>query len=194
MLASQARDRCKVPLLHRYGFSQIIQEVYNRHMDGVLYHHTRSFVRSSEQDFNSYIRFRIILFHISFAIFGLEFAHNIANSIAVCYWLASDACFCAAVYRNLQCLISQEVLVPVGVSALNWKQIQRVAFMHKPDWPRDISTRSSAFNTQCYLGHSIQSLVKVGFGHDNDINIPCSIYQIWVSHACCLLYPNTLLL
>ena len=75
-------------------------------MDGVLYHHIASFVRSSERDFNSYIRFRIILFHISFAIFGLEFAHDIANSIAVCYLLASDTCFCAAVYRNLQCLIS----------------------------------------------------------------------------------------
>jgi hypothetical protein len=27
----------------------------------------------------------------------------------------------------------------ISESAIIWHQIQRVAFMHKPDWPRDIS-------------------------------------------------------
>jgi hypothetical protein len=40
----------------------------------------------SERDFDSYINFRIILFHIPFAIFGLEFPHDIVNPITVCYW------------------------------------------------------------------------------------------------------------
>ena len=41
-------------------------------------------------------------------------------------------------YRNFQWFILLEVLIPVGVRALNWKQIQSASLMHKPDWPRDI--------------------------------------------------------
>ena len=81
-------------------------------------------------------------------------------------------------YRNFQSFILLEVLIPVGVRALNWKQIQGVSFMNKPDWPRDIFAWFSTFNAECYLGFSIQSLVKIGFGHD----IQCFISQIYVTH------------
>jgi hypothetical protein len=33
--------------------------------------------------------------------------------------------------------------VPVGVGALNWKQIQSIAFVYKPYWPSDICAQLS---------------------------------------------------
>src|SRR5215213_2059157 len=94
----------------------------------------------SERDFDGYINFRIILFHIPFAIFRFKFPHDIVNPITVCYWFTSNRYFFSAtICRNLQSWLDSQVLIPVGVRALNWKQIKGVAFMHKPDWSRDIS-------------------------------------------------------
>jgi hypothetical protein len=47
--------------------------------------HLRVTKNLSERDFNCYIKFRIILFHFHFTIFGFEFPHNIVNPITVCY-------------------------------------------------------------------------------------------------------------
>jgi hypothetical protein len=52
---------------------------------------------------------------------------------------------------------------------LNRKQIQSVGFIHKPDRSRDISTRFSTFNAECYLIHSIQSLVKISFDIEENL-------------------------
>ena len=65
------------------------------------------------------------------------------------------------------------------VSEPIWKQIEGVVFIHKPDGPRDISASFSTFNAECYLVCAIESLVKIGFGHD----ILCFICQIWVSRV-----------
>jgi hypothetical protein len=137
----------------------------------------------SKRDFNGYIRFRIILSYI--AIFGTKFTHNVPNSTTVCNWCASCRDFLAT-YRDFQRLICLEVLIPVGIRAIIRHQIQSVAFMHKPDWPGDISTRFSTFNAKGYLVCTIQPLMKIGFGHD----ILCWVYQIWVSHVFASLYTS----
>src|SRR5215213_10791706 len=93
----------------------------------------------SERDFDGYINLRIVSFHSP--IFGVEFPKNIVNPTTVCYWFTFRRYFffSSSSYRNLQSWLDSQVLIPVGVRALNWKQIKGVAFMHKPDWSRDIS-------------------------------------------------------
>src|ERR671918_675104 len=92
----------------------------------------------SERDFNCYIRFRIVLFNICLAIFGPEFVQYIINRITVRYGFTLCRSYFFSTYRNFQSFILLEVLIPVRVRALNWKQIQSVSLVHKPDWPRDI--------------------------------------------------------
>ncbi len=43
----------------------------------------------SERDFDGYINFRIILFHIPLTVFRLEFTYDILNPITICYWFTT---------------------------------------------------------------------------------------------------------
>ena len=80
-------------------------------------------------------------------------------------------------YRNFQCFIILEVIVSDS-RALNWKQKQVVTFMQNQTG-LGISLPDFLPLTLFYLVYSIQTLVKIGFGHDSLCCICKYVFPVW---------------